>query len=241
MMTGEMAHSTPAVALRAFRVWQVVVVFVAGVGASAGAFFALFELGVRENLSIALASAVQPTVMAVLLVWIARRWGGGVRESLGVRFSWRAIGLGTAFGSAAIFAATIVAIAVTIISGEEISATAADVTLLFEGDTAAIGVMIFAIAVLAPISEELVFRGALWSALERLRWPALAISIVSAGLFALIHFEPERIAVLLVAGLFMSEARRVTGSVVGSMVAHGIVNGVSALGLLATLSGNLPS
>ena len=68
--------------------------------------------------------------------------------------------------------------------------------------------MIFLIVVfIAPLCEEIVYRGLLWGAVERLgpgRWVAL---VVTTLLFALAHFEFTRTPLLLVVAIPIALAR----------------------------------
>ena len=51
-------------------------------------------------------------------------------------------------------------------------------------------------------------------------------------LFALFHFEPQRLLVLAVLGGWIGAVRAVTGSTTASMVAHMAINVPGAIGIL---------
>lgn len=85
----------------------------------------------------------------------------------------------------------------------------------------------------APVVEEIAFRGLMFGALEK-RGMAQTWTILITGLvFALFHFEPVRLPVLLVIGLVLGWVRARTGSTLASMAAHMANNLPGAIALLA--------
>lgn len=85
----------------------------------------------------------------------------------------------------------------------------------------------FAIGLLAPVCEELVFRGAVLRAL--LRWTPrhwLAIAI-SALLFALIHANPIQMPHAFLVGLLLGWLYYRTDSIVPSIVYHWVNNSIA--------------
>lgn len=84
----------------------------------------------------------------------------------------------------------------------------------------------------APLTEELLLRGALWGALEHYRVPRYAILVLTALVFAFLHEEPTRTPALIVQGLALGAARMITGRTSASMVAHAANNVLPALVLL---------
>jgi len=84
----------------------------------------------------------------------------------------------------------------------------------------------------APFVEEIAFRGMLFGALAKSQFTPLVASLISAGVFALFHFEPKRFLVLFVIGVVLGEARRRSGSTLTSVVAHMINNAPAAISLL---------
>ena len=81
-------------------------------------------------------------------------------------------------------------------------------------------------AVLAPLVEELVFRGLLYGWLES-RWGSTVAFIVSSLAFAAAHYEWKHIVLVLPLGLLFGYLRRRTNSLVPSLVAHMANNGVA--------------
>lgn len=90
----------------------------------------------------------------------------------------------------------------------------------------ALAVGVVALVVVAPVAEELVFRGLGFAALGRHALVATSI------LFALAHAAPVLLAPVFLAGLGLGYLRLRTGSTYTGMVAHG---GLNAIALAAAL------
>jgi len=80
------------------------------------------------------------------------------------------------------------------------------------------------IAGLAPLVEELVFRGLLYGWVAG-RWGTVAAWIVSSLAFAAAHVEPAHIILVLPLALWFGWLRRRTDSLLPSLVAHMVNNG----------------
>jgi hypothetical protein len=91
------------------------------------------------------------------------------------------------------------------------------------------------LAVLAPLVEELVFRGLLYGWLAG-RWGKNVGWIVSSLAFAAAHTEPAHIVLVLPLGLLFGWLRKRTDSLLPSVVAH-IANNGLALVAAAYLDG----
>ena len=86
--------------------------------------------------------------------------------------------------------------------------------------------------ILAPVFEELVFRGVLYSTLRR-RWNAPAAMIMSALLFSLAHgYGAFGLITIFWSGLLWAWAYEKTGSVLPGMVAHALNNSLVCLTVL---------
>jgi uncharacterized protein len=104
-------------------------------------------------------------------------------------------------------------------------------------DTAAVVIpRILLIAILAPVSEELFFRGWLWEASRRRGHTPAVTACLTAVPWLLLHGidAPGRILVLIPAALIFSFARHVAGSVRGSLAVH-MTNNTAAV-LMQTLA-----
>jgi membrane protease YdiL (CAAX protease family) len=84
------------------------------------------------------------------------------------------------------------------------------------------------LAVLAPLVEELVFRGLLYGWVAG-RWGGTAGLIVSSLLFAAAHVEPAHVVLVLPLGLLFGWLRRRTDSLVPSLFSHIANNGFALL------------
>jgi membrane protease YdiL (CAAX protease family) len=85
-----------------------------------------------------------------------------------------------------------------------------------------------AFALLAPLVEELVFRGLLYGWVES-RWGSMVALVVSSLAFAGAHYEPAHIVLVLPLGFLFGWLRRRTNSLVPSLVSHILNNGFAVL------------
>jgi membrane protease YdiL (CAAX protease family) len=85
---------------------------------------------------------------------------------------------------------------------------------------------------LAPLLEELVFRGVIQGALER-RWGAALGIFATALLFALVHLRPWVLPLHLFLGLSFGYAVYATRSVLAGVILHAANNAVAMLGTVA--------
>lgn len=85
--------------------------------------------------------------------------------------------------------------------------------------------------VLAPLAEEVFYRGMLFQALrQRLwRWPAIGISGL---LFGIVHLEPLAIVLTFGAGMCFAWAFARRGNLVVPIIAHAIFNLVGSLSII---------
>jgi membrane protease YdiL (CAAX protease family) len=92
--------------------------------------------------------------------------------------------------------------------------------------------------VVAPISEELFFRGWLWNGL-RLRWAALPVALLTTAFWLVLHVRYSAsvtaitlMVALLPVGLLLALVRQVSNSVYASIALHAIYNFVVVLPML---------
>jgi hypothetical protein len=88
--------------------------------------------------------------------------------------------------------------------------------------------MIVLATVLAPVTEELVFRAGMFR-FARTRLPRWAALLLPACFFAALHNHFATFAPLVVLGIVFSLAYERTGSIATSMIAHGLFNAYSVL------------
>ena len=84
------------------------------------------------------------------------------------------------------------------------------------------------LSVLAPIVEELVFRGLLYGWIAG-RWGGTAGLVVSSLAFAAAHYEPAHVILVLPLGFLFGWLRRRTDSLLPSLFSHVMNNGFALL------------
>ncbi len=196
-----------------------------GIVAVSGLYgFDLKQMGTisREGGGIILFICVSAPVQVALLVAAARVRGNPVAY-LGYKLPRRGEVL---FGIAALAALILVGDVISLLAGRSIVDPfqsdiyqAAQKANLFP-------LLLFAICVLIPISEESLFRGFLfrgWLQSPRNAWPVI---VLTAGLFAIIHVQYDwfLIGQVFAFGVLFGWMRWVTGSTLLTMLLHGLVN-----------------
>lgn len=166
---------------------------------------------------------IASAVMGLVLLWIVHR--GPAAELLALRqpHSWRA-----AFAwVGGIFVATFVLGALLeplLHPGEEQGIVPQE----WDADRAApFAANAAATAIVVPVVEELVFRGAGYSLLER--YGRLAAIAGTSILFGLAHGLVLALPVLVAFGLGLAWLRARTGSVFPGMVLHGVFNAIAVI------------
>ncbi len=182
-------------------------------------------------------------LLLVPAVWLARDWGmlaliatffavGLIAVALAVApmgrtalsalgfrpAGWRPIVLGT-------LGTVVVSVAVSQIGLEPQGVKEA---LEIARDPALFVATLAALAGLAPLVEELVFRGLLYGWLAG-RWGTVVAWIVSSLAFAAAHIELAHVILVLPLGLWFGWLRRRTGSLWPSLVSHMVNNGLAVV------------
>ncbi len=97
-------------------------------------------------------------------------------------------------------------------------------------------VTLFAGCVLAPLAEELFFRGYVFHTLMKERGPVWAY-LFSAGLFAVLHVNAAATLPIFVLGLILAFIFQRTGSLLPGIIAHGLNNALAFAILYAGVRG----
>ncbi len=139
----------------------------------------------------------------------------------------RQVALGAAYGLALFFAAGALMSLTTLLAPRS-WVDAFDVTRLFEGSRSHMLGMALAASVLAPIAEEVAFRGYVLSALRTRLRPGAAI-VASSVLFAAMHLDPIRFPAVFFLGLFLGWLAWRSGSIWPAVAAHAVNNGLGSL------------
>lgn len=123
----------------------------------------------------------------------------------------------------------------TVLKGKEAQG---DTNAIVDGLDSPAGVALgfLAIAVVAPIVEELLFRGYLQTALSRRMKPWMAI-VLSSALFGAIHFQPLAFPILALLGAVFGYLYHRTGSLKVNIALHMANNAFAFLALVLAGSG----
>lgn len=106
------------------------------------------------------------------------------------------------------------------------------VKMLQEANTGGLLLMVLAINVVAPIGEEIMFRGMLWHALEP--WTGrVATWALTSAVFAAWHFDPIAFGPLFAVGALCGWVRWWSGSIWPAIAVHLANNGLATLGAIA--------
>ncbi len=86
-----------------------------------------------------------------------------------------------------------------------------------------LALVIVVVVVLAPIFEELFFRGLFYPALRRRIGPTWAI-ILNGAVFGVIHFQPLFMLSLILVGIVLAYLYEKTDSLAAPIIAHSLYN-----------------
>lgn len=111
-----------------------------------------------------------------------------------------------------------------------------DLAKLFDRSLGERAVLALVATLLAPLCEEIAFRGYLQTTILVRRTPAVAIA-GSTVLFAIIHLDPVRLPALLVLGSLFGWLAWRSGSLWPAIAAHAVNNGIVSLFALAAPRG----
>lgn len=196
-------------------------------------------MGVLPGPVLVAALAVPPLVAATVGLIATRLRGNGPVVDLRLRFGWRDVGIGAACGFAGMVLTVPLSWLWVYAVGEDNANSA--VGEVFDGlhMPVLLAVLVFLdVWLLAPVCEEVLYRGLLWGAMQRREWNRWLVLAITTTVFALAHFEPVRAPLLLVIGLPIGVARLLSGRLAAPVIAHQINNFLPALGLMLLLLGH---
>ena len=103
-----------------------------------------------------------------------------------------------------------------------------DLVTLFQGggDPIAIGLLVIAAVILAPIVEELIFRGCLYRFLKS-QTTLLPAQIASGIFFSMIHWNLLSFLPLVLVGIFLARTYEKTGNILVAIWFHAFFNAFS--------------
>jgi membrane protease YdiL (CAAX protease family) len=186
---------------------------------------------------LALAVSSQIGGLAAVL-WLLRRRGHVLTDLVGRRRPFgRLAGVGLGVGLLAWLGSTVVVAVLVAVSGSERVPEQALTGSLSDGILPLLLAVVAAV-VMAPIAEELLFRGLLHRALRRRRSLPVATAVSSLA-FAVVHVDvafsqPLALVGLVIVGAALAVAYERTGSLVVPIVMHAVHNGVAITALVVT-------
>lgn len=190
------------------------------------ALLAMSGFGGRDGVSTASAAGLvlADLVFLAVVVVVARRGAGRVTgATLGLRRTrfWRGVGW-AAVGYLTMFPASLI----TMLAFGGAEGGAASTAPLLREDAAVIALVFAAIAITAPIVEEIVFRGYLFPALTRWRGPWIA-AVITGVLFGAAHVAvhpPHLLVPIAVLGFALCLVYWFTGSLLPCIGVHAAHN-----------------
>lgn len=196
--------------------------------------------GIVSTVELVLSVGIPSIVTAIFAGLITLVRGNGVRADLRFTCTVQELKVGAVFGFGGLFITIPAAVIYASILGSDASSAVGEAfSDIRAGPLTALLVAALVIFV-APICEEILYRGLLWGALARLglrKWPIFAITTV---IFALFHFEPARFPLLLIVAVPIGLARIYSRGLLAAIVAHQINNILPGIGLYLILTGSFP-
>ncbi len=165
---------------------------------------------------------------------VSRLRGNGIRLDFGLRVRWADVGWGLLYGFAALIAASMIAAGLTALFGE-FDSSAGEVAANLNDFPVARFFFALAVGFGAPIVEELCYRGLLLTSLLKRGMSKWLAVVITAALFAAMHLEPIRFALLFAIGLILGWARIHRNNTTTAIVAHMTNNLPGAIGILFLL------
>jgi uncharacterized protein len=189
-----------------------------------------------------LVSLAVPTLLAAAVAVLATLVrGNGPLIDLRMGWRWSDVGVGLSLGLGGFVVTTIASLLWTRWVGQQNANSAVGSLLDGVHLSPTIAVLMFLhLWLVAPLCEEVIYRGLLWGAIERQRWGRWTPFVLSTMIFAVAHLEPLRTPLLLVIAVPIGLGRLLTGRLVSSVIAHQLNNLLPALGILLVALGLMP-
>lgn len=220
-----------------WRWWDALIAFLLSFFLSvpgAAAVFLVVPMSAQEGALILVSSAL---LFLAPVVWIGLRFPHALRRLLGpVRARLSHVLIGLVHGALAFVTINLVITLLIELIAEQAGLQVPQVQEELQDavrDPDAALLVTLSVAVLAPLGEEVLFRGVLFQALRtRIRlWPA---TVVSGVVFGASHVEPLAIVLTAILGFYLAWIFHRTGSLLVPILAHATFNALSLI--LITLS-----
>jgi len=208
-----------------------------------GALVGTFAPGTGTSPGVIVIGTMVPTLLAAgVALLVTKLRGSGPRVDL--RWSMRRedVRAGFKWGLIGLLCTTVAAFFWTNFVGDENAQSAVGALVDNQRMPLAPAIAMFLFVwLIGPVCEEIIYRGLLWGALERLKWGRWAVFCLTTVIFAVSHLEPLRTSLLLVIGVPIGLARLFTGRLGASIVAHQVNNFLPALAVLLVALGVMPA
>ncbi|MEA3400404.1 MAG: type II CAAX endopeptidase family protein [Armatimonadota bacterium] len=170
---------------------------------------------------------VSGLTIGVILYRVAPRSSHPLR-SLGWRFR-RALSLaGTGVAGYGVFVTVMVLVALvaSYVLGQSLPlAQTAEEVIGSARNPAEVAIFFVLVCIMAPVFEELIFRGYVYGGLRRVL-PSRHAIIIGGALFAAVHLNAEAFAIIGLIGVLLCYLYERTRSLLPGMIAHGVHNGM---------------
>ncbi len=114
-----------------------------------------------------------------------------------------------------------------------------DIDQMFDGTGFPVA-LLFGGAIVAPVVEEIFFRGFVFAGLRN-RWDWKKAALASAGLFAMAHVIPTSLVPILILGLIFAFLYQISGSIWPAILMHMLTNSVALSVAYAASQGWIPA
>jgi membrane protease YdiL (CAAX protease family) len=226
-------------AIAVYLVGQLLLQFGVGIGLVGTGLVGPDLLDPEADSALLLALVVASQLFGLLLALAFLRWRGvGLRPMVGhVRPLGRLVGQGVGLGLAAIVGSTLIVSLLVALTGSD-AAPDQVLTGRIADTPMQLVLAVVAAVVLAPLAEELLFRGLLHRGLRR-RFALAPATVVSSVLFALVHIDvvlsqPLALVGLVLVGVILAIAYERTGSLIVPVVIHAVHNAVTIVAVVVT-------
>lgn len=176
--------------------------------------------------------ALLPNLLLGLGPAVLSWWRGlGPRLDFGIRFTRQDLSIGFSWGVGALAIGLVVnyVLQLLVFHDKNQPNAAEEIGRLSGGRSVWLAIALVFIVILAPLSEELLVRGALWGALAHYRVPPPMVLALTSLVFAFLHQEPTLTLGLFCQGLALGMARMRSGGIGASMIAHATNNLIPAV------------
>ncbi|MCA1833499.1 MAG: type II CAAX prenyl endopeptidase Rce1 family protein [Actinomycetota bacterium] len=209
-----------------WRAWEALIVFLIQLVISAG-FAAAAVFTLKRDAAIVVSAMISEIVLLMtVIVWVRVRYGSGLRD-LGFRSRDRISDVGWGIGAGLLgLMLQFVLLPLVLYFGHEVTGhpvkTPKQVPL--DHPSGALLVLLgITVIVLAPLAEEVFFRGFLFQAWRKWMSP-FAAAVASAAVFALAHVSPILYVPIGALGYVLARIFMRRDSLLPNVVAHGLFN-----------------